>query len=109
MQHQDSPVLRCDVCGVEATGIDERGYELCERHAGEWRGECNARRETAGVMLRSAITAARTAGLEEDDIRRAVGAELAGDTVTRIEKDVPRIPPDDPPDPFGFGAKEEGS
>jgi hypothetical protein len=109
MQHQDSPVLRCDVCGVEATGIDERGYELCERHAGEWRGERNARRETAGVMLRSAIAAARTAGLEEEDIRRAVGAELAGETVTRIEEDVPHTPRDDLLDPFGLRAKEDGS
>ena len=106
MQQQNTPLLRCAVCGVEATGIDEQGYELCDRHAGEWRGERNARRETAGLMLRSAIAAARTAGLEEEDIRRAVLAELAGETVTRIEEDVPRTPPDDLP---GFAGEVEGS
>jgi hypothetical protein len=100
MRHPQYPLLSCERCGAEATGLDEAGYGLCERHAGEQKGERNARREHVGLMLRAAIAGARATGLAEADIREIVHDELDGPYVTRLDEDVPRH--------GGWGA-EEGS
>jgi hypothetical protein len=90
----DTSPLRCDVCGVEATGIDEGGYGLCDRHAGERRGEDRERRESVGLMLRGAIAAARATGLPEADMSQVIADELDGPSITRLQEDVPRTLPD---------------
>jgi hypothetical protein len=90
MPDQSTPAVRCDKCGVGATGMDEHGYALCDRCAGECRGERSARREHVGLMLRAAIAGARATGLPEAELCDVVATELHGPYVTRLDEDVPR-------------------
>ena len=90
MPDQSTPAVCCDKFGVAATGIDEHGYVLCDRCAGERRGERSARRESVAVMVRAAIAGARATGLAEAEIRAVVTRELDGLYVARLEEDVPR-------------------